>query len=327
MSRLKKPTTRILAKLLSTLAMVAVTQVVAAADYPNKPVTIIVPFPAGGSTDLMARAVAQEFTKTLGQNVVITNTAGGAGTVGTMAVARARADGYTLGVVPAAPLVNQPHMRKTPYTLESFDYVCQLFNSPLALAIKPDSPFNTLQELVVYAKANPNKLTYGTPGPGTLPHLAMEQLLDKAGISAKHVPFQGDAPAATALVGGHTDLYVGPVNVIKNKDMRSIAVFTEERLDVLPNTGTAKEQGVDMTAAWWGGVLAPKGTPPEVIALLEKSCVAASQSETFKTTLSNLGTMIRYRDAKNYRKLVDEVSAINAVLIAKVLKAPAAAKK
>lgn len=327
MSNTKIFNPRLFTKLLSAMTVVAATQVAFAADYPNKPVTIIVPFPAGGSTDLMARAVAQEFTKTLGQNVVITNTGGGAGTVGTMAVARARADGYTLGVVPAAPLVNQPHMRKTPYDLDSFEYICQLFNSPLALAVKPDSPFNTLQEFIVFAKANPDKLTYGTPGPGTLPHLAMEQLLDKAGIKAKHVPFQGDAPASTALLGGHTDLYVGPVNVIENKDMRSIAVFSEERVDLLPKVGTAIEQGVDMTAAWWGGVLAPKGTPPDVIAVVEDSCAAAANSDTFKATLTSLGTMVKYRDAKNYRKLVDEVFVVNGALIAKNLKAPAGNKK
>ncbi len=326
MSRTNTRKIRSFSKIVSAIAIAATAQLAFAADYPSKPVTVIVPFPAGGSTDLMARAVAQEFTKTLGQNVVITNTAGGAGTVGTMAIARARTDGYTLGVVPAAPLVNQPHMRATPYQLDSFEYICQLFNSPLALAVKPDSPFKTLKEFIDYAKAHPGELTYGTPGPGTLPHLAMEQLLDKAGIQTKHVPFQGDGPAATALLGGHTDLYVGPVNVLKDKDMRSIAVFNEERVDTLPTTGTAQEQGVDMTAAWWGGVVAPKGTPADVIAKVEKSCVAASQSESFKATLSKLGTMVKYRDAKDYRALVDSVSKVNGALIARVLK-PAGGKK
>jgi len=326
MSRINTHQARSFTKLAVAVAIAVTAQAIFAADYPTKPVTVIVPFPAGGSTDLMARAVAQEFSKTFRQNVVVTNTAGGAGTVGTMAIARARADGYTLGVLPAATLVNQPHMRTTPYNLDSFEYICQLFESSLALAVKPNSPFKTLKEFIAYAKAHPNELTYGTPGPGTLPHLAMEQLLDKAGIETKHVPFQGDGPAATALLGGHTDLYVGAVAVIKDKGMRSIAVFTEERVDTLPATGTAQEQGVDMTASWWGGVVAPKGTPADVVVAVEKSCVAASQSESFKTTLSKLGTMVKYRNAKDYRVLVDNVSKVNGALIAKVLK-PAGANK
>ena len=163
------------ASLLVAAALLAAPAGTSAADYPSRPVTVIVPFPAGGSTDSMARAAAREFEDILGTNVAVTNIGGGAGTVGTAQLARARPDGYTIGVVPAAPLINQPHMRETPYSIADFDYICQLFYSPQALAVKPDSPFSTLAEVVDYARAHPNELTYGTPGPGSLPASGSEE--------------------------------------------------------------------------------------------------------------------------------------------------------
>jgi len=304
---------------LSGVALAASVQVAIAA-YPTKPVTVVVPFPAGGSTDLMGRATAMEFTDALGKNFVVSNVSGGAGTIGTASIARARNDGYTIGVVPAAPLVNQPHMRATPYKVDSFDYVCQLFSSPLALAAKPGSPFKNLKQFLDYAKAHPGELSYGSAGPGTLPHLAMEQLLDKAGIEVKHVPFQGDGPAVTALLGGHIDLIVTPGNVVKDKELNGLAIFSEQRVSALPNLPTANEQGFEMTAAWWGGVVAPKGVSAEVKDQLNKACLAASKSERFNQTLTKLGTLVKYRGPADFRAYVDEVSATNGRLIEKVLK-------
>lgn len=314
-----RPSKRQIFKTLSGIILAASTNL-AFADYPNSPITIIVPFPAGGSTDLMARATALEFTDSLGKNVVVRNTGGGAGTVGTAALARARNDGYTIGVVPAAPLINQPHMRSTPYNVDSFDYVCHLFFSPQGLAVKPGSPFKNLKQVLDFAKAHPGELSYGSPGPGSLPHLAMEQLLDKAGIQIKHVPFQGDGPGVTALMGGHIDLYMAIVSVVKDKDLNAVALFSDERLSSLPNLPTAIEQGFDMTASWWGGVLTPKGIPSEAKDKLNKACIAASKSERFNQTLTKLGTLVKYRNPTEFRALVDQGSQTNGRLIEKVLK-------
>lgn len=291
-----------------------------AADYPERPVTAMVPFPAGGSTDLMARAIAQELTDSLGTNVVVDNRSGGAGTVGLAALARARADGYTVGVVPAAPLVNQPHMHRTPYDLDSFDYVCQFFESPQALAVKPGSPFSNLEELVAYAKAHPGELTYGSPGPGSLPNLAMEQFLEKAGVEITHVPFAGDGPGVTALMGGHVDLYMTMSNVIADRDLKSVAIFSEQELDTLPGVQTAAAQGYDMTASWWGGVIAPKGIPDEAREALEKSCKQATESERLGKVLDRLGTQAAYLGPVEFRAKVEAISKTNGRLIEKVLK-------
>src|SRR5690606_32497845 len=123
-----------------------------------------------------------------------------------------------------------------------------------------------LNEFLDYAKAHPGELTYSTAGPGTVTHVAMEQLLAKTGADVKHVPFQGDAPASTALMGGHVDLYMGMMTVIEQKQLNGIAVFSDERVPSLPDLPTAKEQGVDLIAGWWAGVIAPKGTPATVVA-------------------------------------------------------------
>ncbi len=291
-----------------------------AADYPQRPVTAMVPFPAGGSTDLMARAIAQELTDALNTNVVVDNRSGGAGTVGLAALARVRADGYTFGVVPAATLVNQPHMRRTPYDLQSFDYICQFFESPQALAVKPGSPFSNLQELVGYAQSHPGELTYGSPGPGSLPNLAMEQFLEKADARITHVPFAGDGPGVTALMGGHVDLYMTMSNVIADRELKSVAIFSEAPLDTLPGVRTAADQGYDMTASWWGGIIAPKGIPEQARAALEQGCQKAAGSERLARVLERLGTRPVHLGPVAFRAKVESISETNGRLIEKVLK-------
>lgn len=291
-----------------------------AASYPDHAITAIVPFPAGGSTDLMARAIARELTQSLGVNVVVDNRSGGAGTVGTAAMARARNDGYTIGVVPAAPLVNQPHMHRVPYKLDSFDYICQFFYSPQALAVKPGSPFHNLNEMVKYAKAHPGDLTYGSPGPGSLPNLAMEQFLEKAGVKVTHVPFAGDGPGVTALLGGHVDMYMTMSNVIADRDLKAIGIFSQKTLGTLPGVKTAASQGYDMTASWWGGIVAPKGIPDQARARLVEGCRKATESSGLKKVLGRIGTQAQYKGPGDFRAKVDRISKINGRLIEKVLK-------
>ncbi|MBA1148874.1 tripartite tricarboxylate transporter substrate binding protein [Ectothiorhodospiraceae bacterium WFHF3C12] len=305
---------------LAALVVLAVSSVAGAAEYPTKPVTVIVPFGAGGSTDLMARATAREFKEFFDQNIVVDNRSGGAGTVGMAALAREDNDGYTVGIVPAAPLVNQPHMRKTPYDLESFEYVCQLFYSPQALAVKPGSQFDNLNELVDYAKENPGELTYGTPGPGSLPHLAMEQFLQVANVKIEHIPFTGDAQGATSLMGGHIDLYMTMPNVIEDRDFKSIGVFSEEPVESMPEVKTATSQGFDMTAAWWGGLVAPKGIPEQAKSRLVEACQYTVDSERFQKTLNDLGTLVQYRGPEDFIEHVHAVSKTNGKLINTVLK-------
>jgi len=291
----------------------------ALAEYPTRPVTAIVPFPAGGSTDLMGRAAAQEFSRILGVDVPVTNVGGGAGTVGTAQIARARADGYTIGVIPAAPLINQPHMRETPYAVEDFDYICKLFHSPQALALAPDSPFSDLAELVEYARENPGELTYGSPGPGSLPHLAMELFLEETGVQIEHVPFQGDGPGVTALMGGHIDMYMAIFSNVGQYELDAVAIFADDRVDSAPDLATSVEQGFTTTASWWGGIFTPAGLPDDVRTTLEEACEQVAASPEFQETLARFGAFSSYLDSEGVRAEVEEGSRVNGAILARVL--------
>lgn len=292
----------------------------ALAEFPERAVTAIVPFPAGGSTDTMGRAAAEVMSGILGVDMAVTNVGGGAGTVGTAQIARARADGYTIGVIPAAPLINQPHMRQTPYTIDDFDYICGLFHSPQALALKPDSQFSSLSDVVDYARENPGALTYGSPGPGSLPHLAMEVFLDEVGVEIEHVPFQGDGPGVTALMGGHIDMYMAIFSNVPRYELDAVAIFADERVDAAPDLPTSIEEGFKTTASWWGGLFAPRGLPDDVRARLESACEETANSAEFTETLAKLGSFPRYLDSTAVRQEVDQGSEVNGKILKEVLK-------
>ncbi|MFG6535213.1 tripartite tricarboxylate transporter substrate binding protein [Sulfitobacter sp. 1A16787] len=292
----------------------------AMAEFPERAITAIVPFPAGGSTDTMGRAAAQVMSKVLETDIAVTNVGGGAGTVGTAQIARARADGYTIGVIPAAPLINQPHMRQTPYSIADFDYICGLFHSPQALALAPESQFSSLSEVIEYARENPGALTYGSPGPGSLPHLAMEVFLEETGVEIEHVPFQGDGPGVTALMGGHIDMYMAIFSNVPRYELDAVAIFAKERVDAAPDVPTSREEGFETTASWWGGLFAPKGLPSEVLEKLSNACAETAKNPEFAETLGNLGSFPRYLDSQSVREEVEQGSQTNGAILDRVLK-------
>lgn len=307
------------ATIMTAIAALSFSTGVAQAEFPERPITAIVPFPAGGSTDTMARAAAQLLTGFLGTDIAVTNVGGGAGTVGTAQVARAEADGYTIGVIPAAPLTNQPHMRDTPYSIDDFDYICGLFHSPQAIALSPESEFSSLSEMVEFARGNPGALTYGSPGPGSLPHLAMEVFLADTDVQIEHVPFQGDAPGVQALMGGHIDMYMSIFSNVRRYELNAVAILADERVAAAPDLPTAIEQGFETTASWWGGLFAPKGLPDDVRATLESVCAKTAQSDAFAETLANLGSFPRFLDSAAVREEVENTSEINGEILDRVL--------
>lgn len=309
---------RTLGTLIAGWVLGATATLVQAESYPSRPMTMVIPFPAGGVTDTLGRATALQLGEALGTNVVVTNKQGGAGTIGMAQIAKSRPDGYTVAVVPAAPLVNQPNLRRLPYDADSFDYICQLFSSPLVLATKPDSPFKSLGEVVDYARENPGALSYGSPGPGTLPHLAMEQLLDVLDLQLRHVPFTGDGPGVTALMGGHVDLYMATGTVVSDKELPAVAAFADSRIERLPKLATATEQGYALNADLWGGLIAPKGLADEHKARLAEACHTVAGSDAYRVQLKSLGTDVAYRDAEAFQAYVSKVSATNAKLIDKL---------
>ena len=267
-----------------------------AQDYPTKPVTLVVGFPPGGSTDIVARIIAENMTKTLGQPVVVENRPGASGTVGIAHVANSDPDGYTLGVsgVGASILVSAMG-RDAGYDIdEQLDIIGVMGTLGLVIASRKDLEQNTLAELFAYAKENPGEVTFGTSGIGTPGHLGMEYLLSLADVEMLHIPYQGSAPQMNDALGGHVDLVLLPTpegtEQVRGGGLKALAVTSPERDVLLPDVPTVAESGFDgYTATLWNLLVTAKGTPPEVQARLSEALNAAMQDEGVLKTYAERG--------------------------------------
>jgi tripartite-type tricarboxylate transporter receptor subunit TctC len=246
---------------------------VSAQTYPTKPIRIVVPFPAGGTTDVLARAAAQKLTETLGQSAVVDNRPGAGGNIGAELVAKAPPDGYTLlmGTV-GTHAINPSLYPKMPYDhVRDFAPVILVASVPNVLVINPSLPVNSAQELIAYAKTNPGKLNFASSGNGTSIHLSAELFKAMAGVQITHVPYKGSAPALQDLVGGQVQLMFdnlpSSLALIKAGKLKALAVTSKERAAALPDVPTIAESGLPgFEASSWFGLLAPAGTPQPVIA-------------------------------------------------------------
>jgi tripartite-type tricarboxylate transporter receptor subunit TctC len=252
--------------------------------FPSRPIQVINPYQAGGATDLMARALAPGMAQRLGQPVVVINRDGAAGAVGSLAVARAAPDGYTLAFVPALALsvlpVTQPNSGLTTTSLRP---VCQTFSNAQAIAVRQDSRFQTLAELVAAIRAAPGRITYGTLGIASIPHLAMVQWERAAGLELAHVPYRSDSAVMTDVLAGRLDVAAIVLGSASGRsDMRLLAIFDTARNPAFPEVPTAMEQGFNVAPTSFGGLFAPAGTPPERIAALEAACAASAQDEVYR---------------------------------------------
>jgi len=246
-----------------------------------RPVTLIVPFPPGGATDVAARAIVEPLSRGLGQPVIIENRGGGSGAVGTAEAARAKPDGYT--ILFGANAITLLHLatKNLPYdTLRDFVAITQVTTQPNAIAVHPSVPAKTLQELIAYAKANPGKLAYAHPGEGSSQHLTAEQLWKLAGVKLTGVPYRGGGQAVTDLLGGHVQVAVlGSTPLIpqhKAGKIRILAFTSKDRFEEMPEIPTLQDAGfAGFDSTQWLGLLAPKGTPPEAIARLQAETAKA----------------------------------------------------
>ena len=251
------------------------------ADFPSKPIRIVVPNAPGGAADITARAVGEHMARTLGQPVIIDNKPGAGGVVAGQAVAGAPADGHTLLLISSGTAVSQALFKSLPYdTLKTFTPVAPLATFDLVIVAKEDGRFKTLGELLAYGKANPGKLNLGTPNIGTTQHLAAELFKSTAGLDLLVVPFKGTPDVVNAIRGGQIDAgldILSPLLAqIQGKALRPLAVTGAKRSRVLPGVPTAQEAGVKgLNAASWNGLAVPAGTPPAVIAQLNKAVNAA----------------------------------------------------
>jgi tripartite-type tricarboxylate transporter receptor subunit TctC len=246
----------------------------AQAPYPNKPIRIIAPVQPGGGVDLVARTIADRLGRALGQSIIVENQSGGGGIVGSLATARAAPDGYTLMVGYVGTHGTNPAVRKLPYdAIKDFTPIAMVGGTPNVLVVPPSVPVNTLREFIQYAKANPGKLSYGSAGPGTLTHLAMEQLKVAADLDVVHVPYRGIGPAITDILGGQTQALLPGLAAalphIKAGKMKPLAVTGLRRHRLLPEVPTFEELGYKgFDGVQWYGIVGPANLPPAIVKLL-----------------------------------------------------------
>ena len=287
---------------LTALALVACAPlaVLAQGAYPTKPITLVVPTAAGGTTDLSARMLAQGLTPVIGQSVVVDNKGGGNGNIAASIVKRAEADGYTLFLQYSGYHVISPHLTKVAQWSQSdFQPVANVISAPQIIVVRDGLPVKTLPELIAYAKANPGKLNYASSGNGSLQHVTGAMLEQQGGIKMVHVPYKGTGPALQDLLGGQVDLTFGTAPPfmphIQSGKLRVLAVTGKERLPSLPDVPTTAEAGYPgVNATSWFGLFAPAATPKAVIDKLAADTRAVVQSAAFKQKAQEQGATADY---------------------------------
>ena len=270
-----------------------------AQNYPDRPIKLIAPFPAGGLADVLARAVGDEMSKALGQPVIVENRAGAGGNNGADVVAKSTPDGYTLLMSSAGILTANPFLYSNmPFDAETaFIPVSNVAEMPMILVVNPKVPAQDLKELVVLAKSQPNKLNFGSPGIGTTGHLGLAMFMHAAGVQITHVPYRGAAPAITDLIAGQIDGVVdNPPTVISHIEggkLRPLAVAAKERMALFPNVPTAADAGVaNYEANSWFGIAAPAGTPAPIVARLAKEIAAAVRTPAMQERFAKSGARL-----------------------------------
>ena len=300
-----------------------------AQDYPNRPIRLIAPFPAGGLADVLARAVGDELSKSLGQPVIVENRAGAGGNIGADAVAKSTPDGYTLLMTSAGILTaNQFLYAQMPFDPEKdFVPVSNVADMPMMVVVGPKVEAETLQELVALARANPDKLNFGSPGIGTTGHLGLALFMHAAKIKLTHVPYRGAAPAMTDLLAGQIDGVVdNPPTVlpqIEGGRLRALAVAAKTRMALLPDLPTAEEAGVPgYEASSWFGVVAPAGTPPAIVARLRKAIAEGLAQPAVRERFAKTGARLLGNTPEEFAKqIVDDRKMWGEVIRAADIKA------
>jgi tripartite-type tricarboxylate transporter receptor subunit TctC len=296
-------------------ALVALLPALAAAQWPAKPVKIVVPFAAGGATDVVARLLAQKLTEAWGQAVLVENRAGAGGNIGADAVAKSPADGYTLLMTSGSIVTANQYIYKSLTYDPGKDLVAitNVATGPQVIVVGPGVEAKDLRELIAYAKANPKRVNFGSAGVGTQTHLAAENFAHSAGIDATHVPYKGESAALTDLMGGQIQMVTpnlgAAIGFIKEGKMRALAVTSRERSPQLPDVPAAGELLPGFENAGWFGLMAPAGTPREVIDRIQRDSAKILLSEDFKATLAKQGMTPVANSPSDFAAAIREESA------------------
>ena len=264
--------------------------------WPDKPVTLLVPFPPGGASDWIARAIAPKLQEKFGGSFIVDNKAGATGTIGAGMVAKAPADGHTLLVASLGPYVIAPHLlTKVPYdALKDFDYISVAVQAPNVLVVPASSPFKTMQQVIAHLKANPDKMTFASSGNGSSDHLTAELFWLQTGTTGVHVPYKGGGPVMTDLLGAQVDASFMNINTampqIQAGKLRALSITSAKRSPVLPNVPTLEELGIkDCNVYSWQAVAGPKGLPTDLKNKISQAIAAGLNEPTLKAKLLELG--------------------------------------
>jgi tripartite-type tricarboxylate transporter receptor subunit TctC len=282
-------------------------------DYPTKAVTLVVPFDAGGASDMIARIIAQSMEKTLGQPIVIENRPGASGSVGMTYVTTSNPDGYTITYIPFS-LLPQRKLGVSDLGPDSFEFIGQTNLVPTCLTVPINAPYNTAQEFIDYAKEHPGDVRIGNAGIGSASHIAAVALEQTTGVTFNHMPFKGGAEAATTVMGEHIEavtINAGEVKAgVDAGKLKIIAVMSDLRAPSLPDVPTLKESGIDIgiDVSAWGSFGAPKGTPQDVLDVLSNALEIAAAGEEFAEFSLEQGMIVSYKDSEDFAKFVQEQS-------------------
>ena len=295
--------------MLGTAAALALPSLGRAQAFPARPIKYICPWPAGGSTDAVIRALAQSAAKTLGQNIIVENKPGAGGMLGANELVSAAPDGYTLSQLPHG-VFRIPHMQKTTFdTLKDFTWIACLTGYTFGLVVPADSPIQTIADLVAYARANPEKFTYGSTGIGTSPHLAVEEFAQRAGIKLTHVPFKGNADNMQAILGGHTMAAsdaTGWAPHVESGKLRLLATYGSKRTKRWPTVPTLDELGYKTVSDSPFGVCGPKGMDPAVVRTLHDAFKKTLEDPAVLASFDKFDQTVIYMDTEQYTRFARE---------------------
>jgi tripartite-type tricarboxylate transporter receptor subunit TctC len=318
------PATRrqfILSSVGSASLLAAAPRLAFADAYPDRPITFICPWPAGGTADITMRALCTAASKVLGQTLVVENRTGASGMLGLKAMAAARPDGYTIGQIPISVTRFSQLGTVQLDPLKELTYIARTSGQTFGIAVRADAPWKTLKDFVAAAKAAPGKLTYGSAGIGGATHVGMEEFALAAGIQLNHIPYKGGAPALQDLLGGQVDALADSSSWaphVKAGKLRLLATWGEKRTQDFPEVPTLREQGFDVVVDAPNGIGAPKGMDPAVAAKLRDAFRQAAASPEFVAACDKIDAPLMYLDGPDYEKYVAAVYRKETVLIDKL---------
>lgn len=290
--------------------------------YPQRPIELIVPFAAGGGTDVLARALAEAARKHLSQDLIVLNRAGASGAVGWSELANAKPDGYKLGII-TVELTMIPHMGLTKISSDSVLPIARLNADPATIAVRADSPYRSIEELVAAARQEADGVRIGNAGPGSLGHLAAAALQDKVGVQFNHAPYRGANPAVLDLLGGHIEaVAVTPVEVatyVAAGKIRPLAIMADRRIGAgWENVPTLKERGIDLLIGGWRGLAAPRNTPDAVVQTLRKAMARTLKEPALRDTMAKQNMGEGYLDQPEFKTVIDRDNMVFKQLVNKL---------